>query len=253
MDTRKLGLVLVLAGIAVTVVAVGWFFTAYADVMDMASQWMGDDYAARMLSCLYSTPQVCEGAAFLSEGPAYSPVLFWIGVLGVLGGIVIRFAAAGRPRTADAARGSEMADGEILGFIPPGQYARYTYILLLSGSVAGLVLPPLFVVAVGGLVLAVLGLTVYRTGMDAVNRRHLLLACAVFPPAGLLLYLTRGTFLFLLTGLALIACLYAAFNSYRHGRFVTPENAKSEFLAAFNLGAKGAPDDDQARSFESKE
>lgn len=247
MDTRKLGLVLILGGTTVTVLAIGWFYLAYAESMDMAGQWMGNEYSAKMFSCLYSTPQICEGAAFLSDGPAYSPAVFWIGVLGLLGGIAIRYTSAGRPAAAAA------ANEEILGFIPPGQYARYVYILLLSGSVAGLVLPPLFIVAVGGLILAVLGLVSYGSRIDALNGRHLRLACTILGLAGLLLFLTRGTFLFLLTGLALIACLYAAFNSYRRGRLVTPENAKGEFLAAFNLGAKGPSDGDQPSSFESKE
>jgi hypothetical protein len=129
-----------------------------------------------------------------------------------------------------------------MGFIPPGQYARYSYILVLSGAVAGLILTPLAIVAVAGFVLALLGLTVFRPRLNALDTHHLGLLCLVFAGATLLMLVTRGTFLFLLAAFAQIACFYAGFNSYRHGRTVTAQNLKGEFLMALRPGMKpGTP------------
>lgn len=248
MDTRRFSLILILGGVVVTVLALVWFVTAYADAMDTASRFWGEDQPARLMTCLYSTPTICQGATMLSDGPGYSPIVFWIGVIALLGGIVVRFAAArnAAPVGSESA-GTERApdSGEILSFIPPAQYARYSYILALGGAVAGLILTPLAVVALAGFALALLGLTVYRDRLNELDARHLGLICLIFAAAGLLLWVTRGTFLFLLAALAQITCFYVAFNSYRHGRVVTTNNLKDELLAALKPGAQPLPDREQ--------
>lgn len=245
MDTRKLSLILILGGAGVTLLALAWFLAAYSGVMEMANDFMGDEYAAKMMSCLYSSPPICQGAGMLDDSPAYSPVVFWIGVIGLLAGIVVRFAAT---RTAGAGGSGAQStaevpeSGEIMGFIPPGQYARYSYILALSGAVAGLILTPLAIVTVGGFVLAMLGLTVFRPRLEALDSYHLGLLCLVLAAATLLLLITRGSFFFLLVALAQIACLHVGYNSYRHGRIVTAQNVKGEFLMALKPGMKpGTP------------
>jgi hypothetical protein len=224
MDTRKLSLILIFGGASLTLLALVWFVAAYAGAMEMASDFMGDEYVAKMMSCLYTTSPICQGAGMLDDSPAYSPVVFWIGVIGFFGGIVVRFASA-KSAAAGGSSGSAQAreSGEIMGFIPPGQYARYSYILALSGAVAGLILTPFAVVAVGGVALAVLGLTVFRPRLEALDAHHLGLLCLVLATATLLLFITRGTFFFLLVALAQIACLYVGFNRYRHGRIVTAQ------------------------------
>lgn len=246
MDTGKLSLILILGGVATTVVALIWFLAAYAEALEMASDFGGADYAASMMSCLYSPSALCQGAGIFSDAPAYTPVVFWIGVIALLGGIVVRFAvsksaAAGEPASGDA----DAANGEILSFIPPGQFARYSYILALSGAVAGLIVMPLAIVGLGGFVLGFLGLTVYRPRLNALDVHHLGLLCLVFTAAGLLLYLTSGTFLFLLAALVQIGCLYVGFNSYRHGRIVTLQNLKTETLDALQPGRRPVADPDQ--------
>jgi hypothetical protein len=253
MDTRRLSTTLIVGGLGFTVLALIWFVVAYSGALEMASDYVGGDYASRLMACLYASSAICQGAAMLGDGPSYSPMLFWIGVIALLAGMVVRIAtgrsaaagqsavagqsAAARPIAAaqtPAPAGAEAAptSDEIMGFIPPGQYGRYSYILALSGAVAGLLLSPLAMVALAGFVLAVLGLTVYRPRMNVLDAHHLGLICVISVAAALLLFLSRGTFVFLLVALAQIACFYVAFNSYRHGRVVTTHNVKDEFLMA---------------------
>lgn len=249
MDPRRLGLVLILGGAAALVLAVVWFAAAYADAMDMAGSFAGDDYASRLMACLYSSAAMCQGAAMLSDGPAYSPAVFWIGVAGLLGGIVVRLAAArgvapgrggeGAPAAGDA---GQAARDEILGFVPPAQFARYSYILALCGAVGGLLLTPLALVALAGFVLALLGLTVYGPRLTALDTNHLGVLCLVFVAAAVLLFMTRGTFLFLLAALAQIAAFYVGFNSYRHRRTINAQNVKGEMLLALKPGSQPLPD-----------
>jgi hypothetical protein len=242
MDPRRLSLILLAGGAAVTLLALLWFATAFAEAMDSASRFAGDDYALSLIACLYSSPAVCQGVALFSESPAYSPVVFWIGVVALLAGIVIRFAAgprtagrapaAGTPGAADQAPES----AELLGLIPPAQYTRYSYMLGLCGAVAGLLFTPLLIVAVAALVLGLLGLTAFRDRLNTLDVRHLGVLCTILLAAGLTLFVTRGTFLFLLAALAQIALIYVGFNSYRHGRTVTMHNLKNETLMALKPG-----------------
>jgi hypothetical protein len=169
-------------------------------------------------------------------------------VLALLGGLVVRFAVARTDAPAgSASAGAEHtpASSEILSFIPPAQYARYSYILSLCGAAAGLILMPLAAIALAGFALALLGLTVYRARLNELDARHLGLICLIFVAAGLMLWLTRGTFLFLLAALAQIACFYVAFNSYRHGRIVTTKNLQEEFLMALKPGDQPLADREQ--------
>lgn len=241
MDTRKLSLILILGGAGMSLLAVIWFMAAYAGAMDMAGDLVGDELVVEMMSCLYSSSPICQGAAMFGDSPAYSPVVLWIGVIGLLAGILVRLAAG---KSAAAAGPAPSGTGEIMAFIPPAQYARYGYILVLSGAVAGLILAPLTMVAVAGFVLALLGLTVFRPRLDTLDAHHLGLICLVFLAAMVLMLVTRGTFLFVLTGLAQVACLYVGFNSYRHGRIVTARNLKSEFLMALKPGRPPLSDHD---------
>lgn len=251
MDIRKLSLILMLGGAGAGLLALIWFVAAYAGAAD----FMGDQFGLKMLSCLYSSAAICQGAAMFSEGPSYSPVLFWIGVIGMLAGVVIRLSAGNsgvvggsQPDAvglaAQTGAAGQEPTGEIMGFIPPEQYARYGYILMLSGAVAGLIVSPLAIVALAGAVLALLGLTVYRPRLSGLDTQHLGLICLIFAVATVLLLATRGTFFFLLVALVQIACFYVGFNSYRHGRTVNRDNLKDEFRMALMPGTKTRPDHD---------
>ena len=247
MNTKKLSLILLFGGAAVTVLALAWFLAAFAEILDMAGDFMGKDQATRMLACLYSSSPLCEGAGMLSEGPAYSPVVFWIGIIALLAGLVLRFVTekgAGTTGRDGVHIASQQEHAEIMGFIPPGQYARYSYVLALSGAVAGLVVFPFAIVVLAGFVLAVLGLTIFRTRLGALDIHHLGVLCLVCAAAGLLLWITRGTFFFLVAALAQIACIYVGFNSYRHGRTITTQSLKREVMWALKpaRGASSSPE-----------
>lgn len=240
MDARKLSLFLILGGAAMTLVAAVWFFVTFADAIEMADSFGGGDYAARFMACLYSSDAMCQGALAFSDGPTYSPVVFWLGVVALLGGIGLRFAVRQGP-AASTGMAEVSRTGEIMSFIPPEQYARYSYILALSGAVAGLLIAPLAIIALAAVTLAVLGLTVYRPRLNALDAHHLGLICLVFTASALALLLTRGTFLFLLVALAQIAAFHVAFHSYRQGRSLTMENVKEACVMAFTPGSRPGP------------
>lgn len=246
MDIRRLGLTLILGGAAMLLLAFIWFAATFAEAMDTASAVVGNDHAARFLACLYSSGPVCQGASMFSDGPAYPPAVFWLGTVAVLAGIALRVAAGRGAMMPGATMASsatatdtprpQPAAGEIMGFIPPAQYARYSYVLALSGAVAGLLIAPIAILALGGFALAMLGLTVFRPRMSRLDADHLTLICLIFTAAALLLFLSRGTVLFLLFALLQIAAFHVAFHSYRGGRTVTTQNLKEECLRAFQPG-----------------
>jgi hypothetical protein len=231
MNNRKLSRILILGGIVLIVLAIVWFIAAYAKFIDTMSQYGGGDAVSQMLSCLYSTPAICQGANYLSSGPSYSPAVFWIGVLALLAGVVMRFAMsrATTPGGAPAAGvQAAPADGNLLGLLPPEKYTRTTYILVLIGAVCVLVIPPLMIVGLAGFVLALLGMFAFKPRLAALDGAHLTAIAVVFVAASLLLLMTAGSVLFLLVGLVQLALYYIGFNSFRHGRAIGIANLKEE-------------------------
>lgn len=92
MNVRKLSLLLMLAGVALLLLSIVWFFVAYASTLDTMSRYGDKDVTMQMMACIYSSPPICQGAAFLSDSPTYSPVVFWLGVILLLAGIIVFFA-----------------------------------------------------------------------------------------------------------------------------------------------------------------
>ena len=230
MNTRKLSRILIAGGVAVVVLSVVWFFAAYVEAMDYIGQFGGSDMVAEMMACLYSSPDICHGAGALSDAPSYSPVVFWIGLIALLAGVIIRFALnkpASERGPAGTAAGSVGAEGNILGFIPEQNYVRIVYILILIGATCSLLLPPA-VVGIVGFVLGLLGLFVFRPRLNALDINHLAALCVVFAAASVVLFITLGSFLFPLAGLAQLALYYIGFNSFRHGRIIGIGNLKDE-------------------------
>jgi hypothetical protein len=213
-----------LGGAAVVVLSVVWFFAAYLEAMDYIGQFGGGDMVAKMMSCLYSSPAICQGAGALSDAPSYSPAVFWIGVIALMGGVIVRF-SLNKPASESARAGAE---GNILGLIPEQKYTRIVYILILTGAACSLLLPPLAIVGVAGFVLGLLGLFVFRPRLSALDINHLAALCVVFAAAFVVLLITVGSFLFLLAGLAQLALYYIGFNSYRHGHVIGIGTLKDE-------------------------
>jgi hypothetical protein len=246
MNVRKFSLIVIMGGAAVVVLSVAWFLAAYAEVMDSASRYGGSDITSKVMACLYSSPAICQGAGAFSDTPSYSPVVFWIGVISLLGGVIVRFSlnrAASEtapPRTSLA--DSVGAQGNILGLIPEQKYVRIVYILILIGAACSLLLPPLTIIGVVGFVLGLLGLFVFRPRLNATDINHLTALCVVFAAASLVLLITVGSFLFLLAALAQLALYYVGFNSYRHGRAISIGTLKDEARLALKPGTRQPSD-----------
>lgn len=234
MNTRKLGLILIVGGAAVIALSVAWFLASYGEAMNFASSLGGREIGTKIMACLYSSPVICQGAGFFSDAPSYSPVVFWIGTISLLAGAIVRFSlnkptseGATNPATGDAGQAFGAARG-ILGVIPERKYVRIVYILVLTGAACALLVPPLAIVGVVGFVLGLLGLSVFKPRLDALDINHLGALCVVFAAAFVALLATIGTFLYLLAGLAQLALYYIGFNSYRHGRVIGIGTVKDE-------------------------
>ena len=236
MNVRKLSLLLMLAGVALLLLSIVWFFVAYASTLDTMSRYGDKDVTMQMMACIYSSPPICQGAAFLSDSPAYSPVVFWLGVILLLGGIIVFFALNKQITSASNMAGStdQSNDSEaLLGFIAKDKYTRYAYVLFLVGAAGGLLLPPLAVAALAGFILAVLGYFVFPQQLTLLDKNHLASLSLVYVVSILLLFLTIGSALFLLVALLQLVVYYIGFNSFRLGRLIDTHHLKEEAVLAF--------------------
>jgi hypothetical protein len=96
-DFRKLGNLLVWAGVAVLAAACIWWFSFYSSVVREIGQATGREGSVfDVVACLYSTSGICglvASVAVLAGKTAYEPMLFWFGLAGVVLGVLIRFTA----------------------------------------------------------------------------------------------------------------------------------------------------------------
>lgn len=98
-DFRKLGNVLMAAGVAVLVAALIWWFAFYSSVVreiGKATGSRGDGSVLDVMSCLYSSSGVCSlvsAVATIAGKTPYEPMLFWFGLAGLILGALIRFTA----------------------------------------------------------------------------------------------------------------------------------------------------------------
>ncbi|AFI85849.1 hypothetical protein [Methylophaga nitratireducenticrescens] len=236
MDLRKLSLILMLMGIAFLLLSLVWFFVAYASTLDTITQYGDKDLVMQMMACVYSSPPICQGAAFLSDGPSYSPVVFWLGIIMILVGVIVFFALnsqINQTHPLESMAGEHLRDGKILGLIAKEKYTHYSYMLFLIGAGGGLLLPPLAVTALMGFVLAVLGYFVYSQLLTSLDKNHLAMLSMIYLASTLVIILTMGSALFLLAALVQLALYYIGFNSYRLGRSISANNLKEEAILAF--------------------
>jgi hypothetical protein len=106
-DFKRLGTILIIGGVAVIVAAVAWWFAFYSAIMSELSRAPnappGGNSVFNVISCLYSSQDVCgfiAGFARLLGRTPYEPMLLWLGLGGLVVGVVVRLAArpaAGRP------------------------------------------------------------------------------------------------------------------------------------------------------------
>jgi hypothetical protein len=99
LDFKKLGNVLALAGLAVLIGALVWWFIFYSSVVREIGKATGggaDASVSDALSCLYSSGGICavvSTVATVAGRTPYEPMLFWFGLGGLILGLVIRYAA----------------------------------------------------------------------------------------------------------------------------------------------------------------
>jgi hypothetical protein len=107
MQLRRIGNILTLAGLVVTVAAFAWWLAFYSTIMNELSRAPnappGGNSVFNVVSCLYSSRDVCgfiAGFARLLGKTPYEPMLLWLGLAGLGAGVAIRLAARpamGRP------------------------------------------------------------------------------------------------------------------------------------------------------------
>jgi hypothetical protein len=107
MQLRRIGNILSLAGLVVTLAAFAWWFVFYTTIMTELSRAPnappGGNSVFNAISCLYSSQDVCgfiAGFARLLGRTPYEPMLLWLGLAGLVAGVAIRLAAkpaGGRP------------------------------------------------------------------------------------------------------------------------------------------------------------
>lgn len=89
MNANKLGSILFKAGVLITMVAVVWWGMTYGQrAMDVGAG------LNKALTCLYSSGGLCGMASSFSKlggGTPYEPLVFWVGVLLLVAGLVLGF------------------------------------------------------------------------------------------------------------------------------------------------------------------
>ena len=100
MDFRKLGNLLVVGGAAVVAAAILWWLFFYSAIMRELAQAPGAPPGGNSvfdaLSCLYSNRDVCgfiAGFARLLGRTPYEPMVLWVGLAGLILGVLIRVTA----------------------------------------------------------------------------------------------------------------------------------------------------------------
>jgi hypothetical protein len=98
MDLKKLGNILMAAGVVVLIGAVAWWYSFFSSIVrDVGNAGARGVVSLRdASSCLYSSSDFCGlvsgGARLLGETP-YEPRVFWIGLAALVAGVLIRVTA----------------------------------------------------------------------------------------------------------------------------------------------------------------
>jgi hypothetical protein len=97
MTLRRVGNILTVAGLVVTVAAFAWWLLFYSTIMRELSRATnappGGNSVFDAISCLYSSKDVCglfAGAARFAGKTPYEPMLLWVGLAGLVLGVVVR-------------------------------------------------------------------------------------------------------------------------------------------------------------------
>ena len=107
MDFKRLGTFLIIGGAAVIAAAFAWWMTFYSSILQELAKAPASPASGSsvfdLFSCFYSSKDVCgfiAGFARLIGKTPYEPMLLWLGTVGLIAGLAIRFAA--KPRGGQA-------------------------------------------------------------------------------------------------------------------------------------------------------
>lgn len=88
MDIKKLAGILVLAGVIAVIAALLWWNSFYGPIVGHMGRHLSDAYR-----CIYSSSGRCGFASGISQfvgKTPYNPILFWIGVVSLAAGALMR-------------------------------------------------------------------------------------------------------------------------------------------------------------------
>lgn len=100
MDFKRLGSILIIGGIAVMAAAFAWWLSFYSSILRELARAPAAPPTSNsvfdLFSCFYSSRDVCgfiAGFARLVGRTPYEPMLLWVGLAGLVVGVVIRLSA----------------------------------------------------------------------------------------------------------------------------------------------------------------
>jgi hypothetical protein len=100
MDLRRLGMFLMIGGIALIAAAFAWWMMFYSSILGELAKAPGAPAGGNsvfdLFSCFYSSRDVCgfiAGFARMMGRTPYEPMVLWLGLAGLAAGAAIRFAA----------------------------------------------------------------------------------------------------------------------------------------------------------------
>jgi hypothetical protein len=103
MDFKRLGTFLIIGSAAVIAAAFAWWLAFYSSILRELAKAPASPASGSsvfdLFGCFYSSRDVCgfiAGFARLIGKTPYEPMLLWLGVVGLIAGLAVRFAA--KPR-----------------------------------------------------------------------------------------------------------------------------------------------------------
>ena len=100
MDLKRLGMFLIIGGVALIAAAFAWWMMFYSSILQELARAPGAPASGNsvfdLFSCFYSSRDVCgfiSGFARMLGRTPYEPMVLWLGLAGLVAGAAIRFAA----------------------------------------------------------------------------------------------------------------------------------------------------------------
>lgn len=150
---------------------------------------------------------------------------------------------------------SETSEDKLLGFIPKARYTYLMYVLVLCGAGIGVLASLIMLVGIypgplgnigalmglGGLILALLGVFLYKEDFSELDRSHFIYVAIVYAAmwVAAVFFGSALAFVYILGQIAVVAIsivgavlIFTGYNSWRGGRMITKDNLQSEVKIA---------------------